>query len=102
MIAIEGIGEVIIAEQMEPLPPIHAQLEDFVSENSYELSEKDKVDFYAPKVIFYETNQVIARKIQGRDGTPGKNIFGEEIPCEEIKDFELKIKEKIFIFLKIN
>lgn len=89
---INGPGEVLVAEKREPVPPIHALLEDYNS--AYEQTgNNQQVDFFVPSLITCNPGDIIARKIPGMEGTPGTNIFGQPIPPEPRQDFELKAKK---------
>lgn len=97
ILAVNGTGEVVVAEQIDPVPPVHARLVDYLDEIRSLDSLDDKINFFAPKIIVFQENQIIAKKIPGKAGVAGQNIFGKAIPAEEMRDFELKAKRNVYL-----
>jgi len=90
ILAVQGSAEVLIAEQTPPIPPINAHIIDFEDGLESKQQITDIVDYYASKIITCEKDDVIARKIPGREGRPGRDIFGNELPVYEMVDLQLK------------
>ncbi|KLU65018.1 hypothetical protein DEAC_c29850 [Desulfosporosinus acididurans] len=98
ILSVKGFGEVIVAEATPVVPPQHAQLEDFVGEPQKSIaSDENKVDFYASKVKLVEEGTVLARKIPGKPGTPGKDVFGKELGTAVVKDFQFHLKKNVHL-----
>ena len=90
ILAVQGSAEVLIAEQTPPIPPINAHIIDFEDGLESKQQITDIVDYYASKIITCEKDDVIARKIPGREGRPGRDMFGNELPVYEMVDLQLK------------
>ncbi|MDP4159535.1 MAG: FapA family protein [Bacillota bacterium] len=96
ILAVQGVGEVSIAEATLPVPCQHAQLEDFVGvlqvvpENS-----EESVDFFASKVPLVKEGAVLARKIPGKAGVPGMDVHGKVLPAASFKDFNFRLKKNV-------
>ncbi|AFM42669.1 putative polymerase with PALM domain, HD hydrolase domain and Zn ribbon [Desulfosporosinus acidiphilus SJ4] len=95
IMSVEGTGEVIVAEATLPVPPQHAKLEDFVGDPQKNVvsEDDDKIDFFASKVKLVEEGTVLARKIPGEPGIPGKDVFGKELGAAAVKDFQFRVKK---------
>ncbi|HEY8910300.1 MAG TPA: FapA family protein [Desulfosporosinus sp.] len=98
VLAVKGVGEVVIAEATLPVPPEHARLEDFVGVPQV-ISDTDqkKIDFFASKVKLVEEGAVLARKIPGKSGIPGKDVFGKVFPAAGFKDFQFRLKKNVYL-----
>jgi len=98
ILAVMEVGEVNVAAATLAVPPEHAQLEDFVG-NPRVLSaaEEKKVDFFASKVKLVEKDAVLARKIPGKPGVPGKDVFGKLLPSAAVKDFQFHLKKNVYL-----
>lgn len=94
IMSVKGSGEVVIAEAIFPVPPEHAQLEDFVGVPQ-EFSETEKIDYFASKVKLIEESAVLARKIPGKPGIPGKDVQGKVLPAASVKDFQFRLKKNV-------
>ncbi|WP_083642296.1 FapA family protein [Desulfosporosinus metallidurans] len=96
ILAVKGVGEVVIAEATLPVPCQHAQLKDFVGAPQvlYEAAEKS-VDFFASKVPLVKEGAVLARKIPGKPGVPGKDVLGKVLPAATFKDFQFCLKKNV-------
>lgn len=97
ILALEGTDEILIAQGSKPVEPIHAILEDFESSSNNDELDADKIDFFASKLEVLEKDDLLAKKIPGREGIPGKDIFGKEIPVQKMKDFKLKVKKNAYL-----
>lgn len=100
IISIKGAGEVIIAEATLPAPPVPALLKDFVGrpqKGTDAEEEKANVDFYASKIQLVEEGAVLARKIPGRPGVPGKDVLGKVLPVVGFKDFQFLLKKNVVL-----
>lgn len=98
ILAVKGVSEVVIAEATLPVPPEHAQLEDFVC-LPQELSDtgEENVDFFASRVKLVEEGAVLARKIPGMPGIPGKDVHGKVLPAAAFKDFQFCLKKNVYL-----
>ena len=94
ILTVKGVEEVIIAEATLPIPPEHAQLEDFVGSPQV-LSDTGNVDFFASKVRLVEKGAVLARKIPGKPGVSGKDVLGKVLPVVCSKDFQFRLKKNV-------
>lgn len=91
-----GEAEVVVAEATLPSPPVHARLEDFVGECAIGYDEnKERIDFFASKRNFIDEGAVLARKIPGQEGLPGKDVLGRPIPPQPVKDLQFKLKKNV-------
>jgi uncharacterized protein len=96
ILSVEGLREVVVAEASLPVPSQNAQLEDFVGEpKESSVSEENKIDFFASKVKLVEEGTVLARKIPGKPGVPGKDVFGRELGTASVKDFQFRLKKNV-------
>ncbi len=97
-LTIDGRGEVLVAEHTPPVQPIQPQLIDFVGEPVFEDGEdEEKIDFFGCKLRICEKDEILARKILGKEGTPGVDIFGNIISVDKIKDFGFKLKKNVYL-----
>lgn len=98
ILTLEGEGEVVVAEATLPIPSEHARLEDFVGEPSGNIvAEEKKIDFFASKVKLVEEGAVLARKIPGKPGVPGQDVFGKVLPVGAVKDFQFRLKKNVVL-----
>lgn len=98
IMSVKGVDEVIIAEATLPVPSEHAQLEDFVGRPQV-LSDggEESVDFFASKVQLVKEGAVLARKIPGKPGVPGKDVLGKVLPAAGFKDFQFRLKKNVYL-----
>jgi hypothetical protein len=107
IINVQGVDEVVVAEQLKPIPPQNPVLEDFESYFEQEVSSEEREyswetqDYFASKIFVCAMDDVIAKKLPGREGTPGIDIFGKEIPVSPMQDFNLR-PEKILISVQMD
>jgi len=60
--------------------------------------EDGRVDFYAiNQITNIKKGQLIAKRIPGKEGTPGKNVSGEEIPAKKGKDVYFKLGKNVVL-----
>jgi hypothetical protein len=98
IISVRGVGEVIIAEATLPIPSEPAQVEDFVGRSQvHSDSAEASVDFFASKVQLVEEGTVLARKIPGKLGVPGKDVLGKVLPAAGYKDFQFILKKNVHL-----
>lgn len=98
IIAVQGTGEVVIAVATPVVPSENAILEDFIGRTQVPTeSEKDNVDFYASKVQIVEEGTILARKIPGKPGIPGMDVFGKVFPAAAVKDFQFRLKKNVHL-----
>lgn len=98
ILAVKGVGEVVIAEASLPIQCQHAQLEDFVGDpHKFSASDEGKIDFFASKVKLVQEGAVLARKIPGRPGIPGQDVLGKVIPTAVFKDFQFNLKKNVHL-----
>lgn len=98
ILSVKGEGEVVIAEATLPIPPEHARIKDFVG-NPQVLTDSAEgyVDFFASKVQLVEKGAVLARKIPGKPGIPGKDVLGKVLPAAGLKDFQFILKKNVVL-----
>lgn len=98
ILAVKGVGEVVVAEASLPVQSQHAQLEDFVGEpHKLSVADEGKIDFFASKVKLVQEGAVLARKIPGKQGVPGKNVLGKDLPIAPFKDFQFLLKKNVYL-----
>jgi hypothetical protein len=98
ILSVQGDGEVIIAEATLSIPSEPAQLEDFVGRpQALAGSAEESVDFFASKVQLVEEGAVLARKIPGKPGVPGKDVLGKALPAAGVKDFQFILKKNVHL-----
>lgn len=98
IMAVKGVGEVVVAEATLPVPPEHAQLEDFVGEPQVLCgAEEKKIDFFASKVNLVEEGAVLARKIPGKAGIAGIDVLGKVLAAAAFKDFQFRLKKNVVL-----
>ena len=96
ILAVKGVDEVVIAEATLPVPCQHARLEDFVgAPQVFDEAAQNSVDFFASKVPLVEEGAVLARKIPGMPGIPGKDVLGKLLPAATFKDFQFRLKKNV-------
>ncbi|TGE32812.1 DUF342 domain-containing protein [Desulfosporosinus sp. Sb-LF] len=96
ILAVKGAGEVVIAEASFPVPPEHAQLVDFVGDPQVpNAAEEGNIDFFASKVKLVKEGAILARKIPGKPGVPGKDVFGKVLPTAAVRDFQFRLKKNV-------
>jgi hypothetical protein len=96
--AVNGVDEVTIAEQTNPVLPVHPMLEDFFEINKeVEAGSEEVIDYFASKLLVCEQNDILARKIPGKEGVPGRDIFGKVLPVERMHDFQLRAGENAYL-----
>lgn len=91
--AIKGNKEVLIAKGTEPTSPVDDTIKYyFPVTQERKINEKEgKVDFLDVGAIFYvKEGELLARVIEGKDGAPGRDVFGKLIPGYKKKRVRLK------------
>lgn len=97
-LTVDGRGEILIAEYTPPVQPIQPQLIDFVGEPLFqEDEEQEKIDYFACKLRICQQDEVLARKIPGREGKAGIDIFGNPLPVEKMQDFHFTLKKNVYL-----
>ncbi|EGW36744.1 FapA family protein [Desulfosporosinus sp. OT] len=98
IMSVKGVGEVVVAEATLPVLPEHAQLVDLVgSPQMLSDTGEESVDYFASKVQLVEEGAVLARKIPGKPGVPGKDVFGKILPAAGFKDFQFRLKKNVYL-----
>ena len=98
ILAVRGVDEVVIAVATPVVPSQHAKLEDFVGDpHVLTASDEVKIDFFASKVKLVEEGAVLARKIPGKPGIPGKDVLGKVFPAAAVKDFQFRLKKNVYL-----
>lgn len=97
ILTIDGRGEVLLAEHTPPVQPVEPQLIDYVGEPVFKGDEEERIDFFACKLRTCQKDEVLARKIPGKEGTPGVDIFGNIIAVDKMKDFAFKLKKNVYL-----
>jgi len=96
ILAVNGVGEVVLAEATLPVVPIHARIEDFVGQAQVLCgAEEQTIDFFASKLKLVEEGAVLARKIPGRPGIPGKDVLGKVLASAPDKDPKFNLKKNV-------
>lgn len=98
IMAVQGIGEVIIAVATPAVPPKNAILEDLVgmTQETSEAGEKS-VDYFASRVKIVNEGAILARKIPGKPGVPGMDVLGKVFPAVAVKDFQFRLKKNVYL-----
>lgn len=98
IMAVRGVGEVVIASATPAVPSVNAILQDFVSVNP-ELARdgKQKIDYFASKIQIIKEGTVLARKVPGKPGVPGRDVFGRELQVAPLKDFQFRLKKNVHL-----
>ncbi len=98
IIAVQGVGEVIVAVATPVVPSEPAILEDFVGRiQEHSETEKKNVDFFASKIQIVHEGAVLARKIPGKPGIPGMDVLGKVFPAAAVKDFQFRLKKNVYL-----
>lgn len=97
ILAVDGTGEVVIAEQTPPVPPVHPRLKDYVGEPLNRNQEIEKIDYFGCKFKICDKDELLAKKIPGSEGVPGVDIFGRPIPAERMKDFQFRPGQNVYL-----
>ena len=98
ILAAEDGTDLVVAESTPPVQTQHAQLIDYIGKPLNDKQQKDgKIDYFACKLRVCRKDELLAKKIPGKEGIPGKNIFGQPIPVEQLRDFSFKLKKNIYI-----
>jgi uncharacterized protein (DUF342 family) len=82
--AIKGNNNVLIAQGTSPLDPVDDKIEYYFpvtqERKIYEID--GKIDFLnSGSIFFVKEGTLLAKVIEGKDGAPGKDVFGEIIPA---------------------
>lgn len=98
IMSVEGVAAVTVAEATLPVPPEHARIEDLVGKLR-EISNpgEGRVDYFASRVQLVDEGMVLARKIPGKPGVPGKDVFGKILPAAGFKDFQFRLKKNVYL-----
>lgn len=96
IMAVRGVGEVVIAVATAPVQTENAKLQDFVGMIQV-LSEagNKSIDFFASKVQIVDKGAILARKIPGKRGVPGKDVLGKVFAAAVVKDFQFRLKKNV-------
>lgn len=97
ILEVDGEAEVIIAEATLPVAPEQPSLEECIAQKSDLPEESERIDYFASKVLLVEEGTVLARKIPGKPGVPGKDVFGRAIPVPPMKDIHLRPKKNVIL-----
>ena len=94
----DGESEILLAEATMPVQPVHDEIIDYVGESiQQEENQKEAIDFFACKLRICQKDEILARKIPGKDGIDGMNVLGGTIPCERRKKLEFKLKKNVYL-----
>jgi len=98
IMAVQGVGEVVIAVATPAVPTKHAELQDLVGMTAAPTDTGEKsVDFFASKVQLVHEGAVLARKIPGVPGIAGKDVLGKVFPVAMVKDFKFNLKKNVYL-----
>ena len=96
ILAVQGVGEVVLAVATPAVPTEHATLEDFVGmTEALSETEHKSIDFFASKVQLVDEGAILARKIPGKPGVPGIDVLGKTFPAAAVKDFQFCLKKNV-------
>ncbi|RNC29529.1 MAG: hypothetical protein AWM53_00527 [Candidatus Dichloromethanomonas elyunquensis] len=94
----DGEKTIVIAEATPPVQPIQPQLIDYVGEPVFEEEgDENTIDYFACKLKICQKDEVLAKKIPGKEGVPGINVFGKILPVENYRNFEFKLKKNVYL-----
>jgi len=101
-LTVDGIKEIVIAEYTPPVNTVQPELIDYlgepVSQNEQEEeAETEKIDYFACKLRLCEKDEVLARKVPGKEGTPGIDVFGNTFGVDKLKDFTFILKKNAYL-----
>lgn len=99
-LTVDGGKEILIAEYSPAIQPTQPQLIDYVGDPAFENEDEDdvdKIDFFASKLRICQKDELLAKKIPGKEGTPGVNIFGQTLTTEKFNDFHFKVKKNAYV-----
>ncbi len=96
IMAVQGVGEVVIAVATPPIQTENPKLQNFVGiiQGISEAGNKS-VDFFASKVQIVDKGAILARKIPGKPGVPGKDVLGKVFAAAVVKDFQFRLKKNV-------
>ncbi|MDR3271825.1 MAG: FapA family protein [Peptococcaceae bacterium] len=98
ILAVDGEGEVIVAEGVQPVPGQPCVLYDGVNNTTALGSDPDdrtKIDYFASKITLVEKDAVLLRKERGIPGENGYDVFGHEIKPKPVHDIPLTAKNNV-------
>ncbi|MDR3288271.1 MAG: FapA family protein [Peptococcaceae bacterium] len=99
IIKIEDFGEVVVAEGTLSFPAQPPVIQDCVNAKpaleEEQADDKNKIDYFASKIVLIEKGAVLARKTPGIPGIPGIDVFGQETSVKPLKDIPLKPKKNV-------
>lgn len=93
--AVNGQGIVVIAEGTPPVAPSPPQLTNLISQEEATYDDSERVDHFASRLKLVQEGQVLARKILGNPGNPGRTVHGQEIPPPQVVDFQFRLKKNV-------
>jgi len=98
ILALNGKAEIVVAEYTAPVPTVQPEIIDYVGE-VFEQKEQDEgnIDYFASKLRVCKKGELLAKKIPGKEGIPGINIFGNTIQVEKYNDFTFKVKKNAYL-----
>lgn len=93
--AVQGFGEVVIAVATPAVQTENSKLEDFVGQIQVLSAADKRVDYFASKVKIVDEGAILARKIPGKLGVPGKDVLGKVFAVAAVKDFQFRLKKNV-------
>ncbi|HZK53833.1 MAG TPA: FapA family protein [Desulfosporosinus sp.] len=93
--AVQGLGEVVIAVATPAVQTENSKLEDFVGQIQVLSAADKRVDYFASKVKIVDEGAILARKIPGKLGVPGKDVLGKAFAVAAVKDFQFRLKKNV-------
>ncbi|MHB8073757.1 FapA family protein [Desulfosporosinus fructosivorans] len=97
IMAVRGVGEVVIAATTPVIPSVNAKLEDFVGMTPLSETGEKNIDFFASKVQLVNEGTILARKIPGMLGIQGQDVLGKVFPVMAVKDFQFRLKKNVYL-----
>lgn len=96
IMAVQGVGEVVVAVATPAVPPEDAKIIDYVgTKQNFTETGENTVDYFASKVQIVHEGDVLAVKIPAKPGIPGKDVFGKAIPPGPVKDLQFRLKKNV-------
>lgn len=97
ILTVEGTQQIIIAEGTPAVPTIQPTVDDNLEESANQIKDYEKIDYFASKLKICHEGEILARKIPGKEGTPGMDVLGNLKPVEKLADFQLKVKQNVHL-----
>jgi uncharacterized protein (DUF342 family) len=98
ILAVEDQADIVVAEYTPPVQTVHSEIIDYVGKPLDQNQHVNgKVDYFACKLKVFRKDEILARKVPGKEGITGVNIFGDPIPVDSLRDFNFQLKKNVYI-----